>query len=319
VDWNGDLDASRRALAAAGLEAAVPHAMDNLRQAETEAHRILACGTPTAKPGCAVTVRYIFQVTRTAALGAVLAQMVTGFTLANTAGTNVVALNLVAPEDDPAAMRNFTVEMQMLHGLRPLFPHAHLTLHAGELVPGLVPPEGLDFHIRESVEIAGAERIGHGVDLLHEDDPVRLLREMAERQVMVEICLTSNDAILGVKGANHPLATYLKYGVPVALATDDEGVSRSEMSLEYMKAATDQHLGYLELKQLARTSLEHAFVGGASLWRDGARFVPVAACAGDLVASGSPSPACQQLLATSDRARLEWHLERDFQAFERTF
>ena len=49
---------------------------------------------------------------------------------------------------------------------------------------------------------------------------------MAERNVLVEIALTSNDMILGVSGDDHPLPTYLKYGVPVALATDDEGVSR---------------------------------------------------------------------------------------------
>ena len=100
-------------------------------------------------------------------------------------------------------------------------------MHAGELAPGLVPPEGLTFHIRDSVEIAGAERIGHGVDMMHETNAAGLLDEMAARHVMVEICLTSNEVILGISGRDHPLGTYRRHGVPVALATDDEGVARS--------------------------------------------------------------------------------------------
>jgi hypothetical protein len=99
---------------------------------------------------------------------------------------------------------------------------------------------------------------------------------------MVEICLSSNDLILGISGPRHPLATYLEYGVPVALATDDEGVSRSEISLEFLKATEDHGLGYLQLKAMARNSLQYAFIVGESLWRDGRKFLPVAQCARDV-------------------------------------
>src|ERR1039458_1565717 len=96
---------------------------------------------------------------------------------------------------------------------------------------------------------------------------------MARHNVMVEICLTSNQGILGVQGRQHPLAMYLKAGVPVALATDDEGVSRSEMTLEYERAVLDQGLDYITLKKMARTSLEHAFLPGVSLWSDAHRSI----------------------------------------------
>jgi len=115
-------------------------------------------------------------------------------------------------------------------------------------------PEGLRFHIRESIERAGAERIGHGVAVMSEDDPIGLLQEMAKKNVLVEICLTSNDVILGVSGDRHPLPVYMKYGVPVALATDDEGVSRSDMTHEYLRAAETYGLSYGELKRMARAS-----------------------------------------------------------------
>jgi len=205
----------------------------------------------------------------------------------------------------------------MLNFLRPLYPRAHLSLHAGELAPGIVPPDGLTFHIRDSVMTARAERIGHGVDIMHEREPFELLKEMAQRNVMVEICLSSNDLILGVSGPHHPLATYLQNGVPVALATDDEGVSRSEISREFLKAAQDQGLGYLQLKTLARNSLQYAFITGGSVWSEGPKFVPVAQCRQDIALMKLTSNACRQYVDSSEKAKLQWKLEEEFGDFER--
>jgi len=206
-----------------------------------------------------------------------------------------------------------------LNALRALYPRAHLTLHAGELAAGLVPPEGLTFHVRQSVITAGAERIGHGVDIMHEDEPYELLEEMARRNVLVEICLSSNDLILGISGSQHPLATYLRYGVPVALATDDEGVSRSEISREFLKAAQEQGLGYVQLKTMARNSLQYAFIAGGSLWQDARGFVPVAQCAQDVAAMKLSSTDCRKHLEGSEKAELQWKLEEEFRAFEGAF
>ena len=112
------------------------------------------------------------------------------------------------------------------------------------------------------------------------------------------------------------MRTYLAAGVPVALSTDDEGVSRSEMTMEYLRAVQDQGLGYLVLKQMARTSLEYAFVEGASLWRDFLTLKPVAACSS--VLGGMKSARCAAFVAANTRARLQWQLERDFSVFEAT-
>jgi hypothetical protein len=214
-------------------------------------------------------------------------------------------------------MQNFSEQMQMLSFLRPMYPQAHLSLHAGELAPGMVTPEGLAFHIRDSVMVAHADRIGHGIDVMHETDPYELLKEMARRNVMVEICLSSNDGILGISGPEHPLATYMKYGVPVALATDDEGVSRSEISKEFLKAAEDQGLGYLQLKTMARNSLEYAFVAGGSLWSDSRKFAPVTQCTQDVATMKLTSNGCRQYLDGSEKAKLQWLLEAEFRGFEK--
>ena len=314
VGWDGNFAGTLQKLKSSGIDDAAAAGVKALQDAEGEKDRLLKCGTPQADPGCAVTIRYIAQVSRGASLGSVFAQMVTGFALANDPVSKVVALNLVQPEDGLASMQNFEIHMQMLDYLHPLYPKAHITLHAGELAPGVVPPEGLSFHIRDSVLKGHAERIGHGVDIMHEDDPYGLLKELARRDVMIEICLSSNDVILGVKGEQHPLLTYLEYGVPVALATDDEGVARSEISREFLKAAEEQGLGYVQLKMMARNSLQYAFLPGASLWADARKFKPVSQCARD--SQTTISDDCKRYLASSEKAQLQWKLEEEFQTFE---
>ena len=316
VGWDGNVKSTLGKLKQNGIDDAPAIGVKNLQDAEAEKDRLLKCGTPQADAGCSVTIRYIAQVSRGAQPGPVFAQMVTGLTLANDPNSKVVALNLVQAEDGLASRQNFSLHMQMLNELRPLYPQARISLHAGELAPGVVPPEGLTFHIRESVMTARAERIGHGVDIMHEDEPYELLREMARRNVMVEICLSSNDLILGVSGRQHPLAVYMQYGVPVALATDDEGVSRSEISREFLKAAEDQGLGYVQLKTMARNSLQYAFVSGGSLWADGRRFTPVTQCRSDVAVMKLISDACRQFVGGSEKAKLQWKLEEDFRNFE---
>src|SRR5258706_149887 len=95
----------------------------------------------------------------------------------------------------------------------------------------------------------------HGVDVMFEDRPHELLKEMTAKRVMVEINLTSNDMILGIIGKNHPLPMYRQFGVPVALSTDDEGVSRIDLTNEYVRAVETYDFKYADLKRMARTGL----------------------------------------------------------------
>jgi hypothetical protein len=142
---------------------------------------------------------------------------------------------------------------------------------------------------------------------------------MAAKNVLVEICLTSNDVILGVSGDHHSLPVYIKYGVPVALATDDEGVSRSDMTHEYLRAVETYGLTYGELKRMARASLEHSFMPGQSLWSDSPSERYASPCAVSIRDSGSPSSACTTRLNRSERARVQWQLELAFAEFEKKF
>ena len=315
LGWNDNFGEMREKLLKGGLQEIAAETRKKLDSDEAKMRSKLKCGTADADAGCGVKVRYLYQVLRGLARESVFAQILLGFELAQS-DPRFVGLNLVMPEDWYAPMHDFDLHMRMLDYLHEKYPKVHITLHAGELAKGLVPPDGLRSHVRESVERGHAERIGHGVSVMYEDDAGKLLRNMARRGVLVEICLTSNDLILGVRGEDHPLAAYRKYGVPVALATDDEGVSRADMTTEYERAVEQQKLSYSDLKQMARMSLEHSFLPGASLWAQRRDFRKVQACAADDPLAKDVSPPCQSLLDSSERAQVQWKLESAYRRFE---
>jgi adenosine deaminase len=272
-------------------------------------------------------VRSIYQVLRAFAPEQVFAQTLLGFETVQASidekgshDGSFVGINFVQPEDAYVAMRDYNVQMQMLKYLHSVYPQVHISLHAGELAPGLVPPEGMRFHIRQAVELAHAERIGHGVDVLYEDDAPALLKEMAAKHTMVEVNLSSNEGILEIKGAQHPFANYRAAHVPVALSTDDEGVSRIDITHEYVRAALDYHLSYADLKQLTRTGMEHDFLAGSSLWAAPDAFTaPAAACKGQALGGEKPSAACKTFLDNNEKASAQWELERRLREFEAKF
>ncbi|MGH3826547.1 MAG: adenosine deaminase, partial [Pseudonocardiaceae bacterium] len=273
------------------------------------------CDTAQADPACTLPVRFLSQVTRTQAPKAVFAQLLLGMELA-AHDPRYVGINIVAPEDDPVALRDYHLHMEMIGYLHGLYPGAHISLHAGELVPGLASPADLRFHIRDAVTTAHAERIGHGVDVEGEDHPDELMRAMAAGHVLVEIAFTSNHQILQVFGQRHPFPRYRQFGVPVTLVTDDEGIERTDLTQQYEQAVTTYHVGYRDLMTMARAALDHGFLQGASLWRAPDDFWACAACAGDQLGQPRPSQACQRLLDASPKATAEWKQEAAFTSFE---
>jgi adenosine deaminase len=339
IGWNPQLAAAGPQLDAAGPQAfarlrqqlldrglrdEVAADRKEVRDAEAKRKALEHCGTPQAAPACGVEIRYIYQVLRGYAPEQVFAQTLLGFeTVAasmNAHDDTWVGLNFVMPEDGLISMRDYTLQMMMLDYLHSIYPQVPISLHAGELAEGLVPPEGLRFHIRQAVELGHAERIGHGVDVMHEDDARGLLKELADRHIMIEINLSSNEGILGIEGDRHPFPIYRSAHVPVALSTDDEGVSRIDLTHEYVRAALDYDLTYRDLKQLARTGMEHDFLPGDSLWERPDNFAaPVSACRSQTLGGDDPSPDCKAFLASSEKAAAQWELERRFMAFEGRF
>jgi adenosine deaminase len=318
LGWRANLGFSefRDQLLAKGLRDDVAVERAHFDEAESVRRQAERCDQPNPTAACAVQLRYLYQVLRGFPPEQVFAQTLLGFEVAS-ADPRVVGINLVMPEDGYVSMSDYALQMRMVGFLHGVYPKVHITLHAGELAPGLVTYDGLSFHVRQAVEIAHAERIGHGVDIMYEERPYDLLKEMAAKHVMVEINLSSNDLILGISGKNHPFPIYRKFGVPVALSTDDEGVSRIDLTHEYVRAVETYALTYAELKQMVRASLEHDFLPGPSLWREQDVFTrAVAACSSEFLGAEKPSSNCAAFLKSSEKAKQQWELERRFRAFE---
>jgi adenosine deaminase len=316
IGWQDDLAKFRDALLARGMSQDIADAKQELDAAEKLRSEREHCGEASASAGCKVELRYLCQVLRGFPKQQVFAQTIFCFELA-AADPRFVGINFVMPEDGYTSMTDYALQMRMVQFLHPLYPKVHISLHAGEIAPDIVPYEGLCCHIRLAVEQGAAERIGHGVDVMYEDHPHELIKEIAAKHVMVEISLSSNDLILGVAGKDHPFPLYRQFGVPVSLNTDDEGVSRIDLTHEYVRAVQTYNLHYADLKQMVRTGLEHAFLPGPSLWAQPDKFTsPVAACAHNSLGAEKPSAPCASFLKSSEKAQQQWELERRFHAWE---
>jgi adenosine deaminase len=105
----------------------------------------------------------------------------------------------------------------------------HVTIHAGEWGPAT--------NVKEAIEELGAERVGHGVRVLENQEIVALARD---RGTAFEVCLTSNYQS-GVVGSldTHPLMRMLDAGLNVTINTDDPSISRITLSHEYYTACED--------------------------------------------------------------------------------
>lgn len=256
---DGPFETLREKLLASGLRERLTERRQWLDRVEKESRALLRCGSADAMRGCGVPVRYMPYALRGQAPEQVFSQALLAFELA-AADPRIAGVNLVMPEDWFIPMRDYDLHMRMYGFLRRQYPGVHVALHAGELSLGIVPPEKLGLHVRQAIETGGAQRIGHGTDVMYDANPAELLRDMARRRIAVEISLSSSDLILGVRGARHPLRQYLRAGVPVVISTDDEGVARSDLTNEYQRAVEEHGLSYREIKEISRNSIEYSFL-----------------------------------------------------------
>lgn len=127
----------------------------------------------------------------------------------------------------------------------------NITIHAGET-------ESVE-SIWEAVYHLSADRIGHGLKLC--DNP-ELLKRFLNKNIGIEMCPSSNFQIVGFNqsGKKYPLAEYLNRGLKVSLNTDDQGISRTNLSKEFLKAsALCPELTLWDFIVLIRNSLSMAF------------------------------------------------------------
>ncbi len=256
VTWNDNLSVMREELLDAGLR-------DICRENAEKLASLDATGYTLSNPaGKNVTVRYLYEAVRINPKKDVYTDLVQAFETANQSPL-VVGINFVGEEDTYYARTDYHLHMEMIGYLHTVYPNVPIALHAGEQTTGLVPPEDLRFHIADAIATAHASRIGHGVDIMEENDSEKTLDTMAEEKIPIEILLTSNDQILHVSGADHPVSVYLSHDVPVVLGTDDPGVERTDLTEQYVLLAL-QHpdISYEQIREINENGIRYSFLPG---------------------------------------------------------
>ncbi len=319
-----NLNSSYETLNSCGLRNVAKNASDYLYESDNKSMQISSSNfEPGFKAGdksyngSNVTVRYLYSASRTKPKEAVFSQLALAFEVARISPM-VVGVNLLAAEDNWTAREDYSKQMEMLEFLHEKYPDVKIALHAGELTPGLVPPEDLRFHIREAVEIGNASRIGHGVDIMSELDSSETLESMADKGICIEIMPVSNEEILGVQGEDHPFPVYLSRGVPIVLASDDPGVLRTDLTEQFVIIAhTYPQVKYPDFKEFVRNSLDYSFLDGEGIWLERGvytAFRPELEKCDPM--TGNLTQAGEIFLKENEKARKEWKLEGDLAVFE---
>ena len=126
----------------------------------------------------------------------------------------------------------------------------HITIHAGEWGPAK--------NVREAIKDLSAERIGHGVRVMEDEEVVRLA---CEQGVAFEVCMTSNYQSGVVKSLDaHPLPRMLDAGLNVTINTDDPSVSRITLTHEYQRVGEDLKVPFDVLKKCVVSAAQSAFL-----------------------------------------------------------
>ena len=139
-------------------------------------------------------------------------------------------------------------------GFRDLYKKAadkglRLTAHAGETTG----PES----VWGAINI-GAERIGHGLSAANDPE---LMEVMAQKQVPVEMCITSNLRTGACKELQeHPVRKFFDEGLMITLSTDDPAMFQTSLNKEFEIAQQEFNFTEDHLRELARNSIEASFL-----------------------------------------------------------
>ncbi|MCP9766276.1 adenosine deaminase [Lacihabitans sp. LS3-19] len=211
------------------------------------------------------TLRYQNAVLRLKSPAQVFADLVLCF-VSSSNSQLINGVNIVGQEDHRVAMSDYWLHMRMYRYLNSKFPNIQNSLHAGELTLGMVKPEELSWHIEEAIDVAGAKRIGHGIDIPFEKNGKAILEKMHNENIAIEINLTSNEFILKVKNDEHPISLYKKHSVPIVISTDDAGVLRTNLTEQYvLMAKRYPQFSYSDIKQIVFNSIQYSFIEDSTL------------------------------------------------------
>lgn len=262
----------------------ISKASKTFQQVLEDSDRALYCNTPDADAGCKVTVRFIHESLRTNPPEKVFAQLIFAFYLAQqhleSDNPLVLGINIVGAEDNYIARRDYELHMEMISFLKNSgqYPLASITLHAGEMTKQVGSFRETSHSLTEAITTVAPKRIGHGASLAEQYCAIlssafqtcseQLASLMNQYNMALEAPYVSNELLLNTDKDTHPLPLYLKYNVPVVLATDDPGILKTDMTTQFVDTAyLYDAITFTQLLTITRNSLEYSFLPGKSLWQ----------------------------------------------------
>ncbi len=120
------------------------------------------------------------------------------------------------------------------------------TIHAGEAA-------GVE-SIKAALD-AGAQRIGHGIRAI-DDEAIQKI--IVDKQVLLEVCMTSNYQTEAVKG-KHPIEKLYNNGIKISINTDNDTVSNIDINKEYTKILNETDLTMDDLGKCNKESIDYIF------------------------------------------------------------
>jgi adenosine deaminase len=128
-----------------------------------------------------------------------------------------------------------------------------ITIHSGEAPHAKAPKWVMD-----AIDVLGAERIGHGVQIYR--DP-KVMESVRDRQIVLELCPTSNMLTNAVPDLHeHPLKKFFEFGIQTTVNTDDPGIFNTNMNREYRIARETIGMTAAELDRCAQIAAERSFI-----------------------------------------------------------
>ncbi len=126
----------------------------------------------------------------------------------------------------------------------------HITVHSGEDTDAE--------HVRQTIEVLGAERIGHGIRSWNDDEVIQLIKD---RNIHLEISLSSNWLTKTVPSiAEHPIGKFYEAGVSISINTDDAHLMGIDLIHEYELIAENHGLTREDFIKINKDALEHSFL-----------------------------------------------------------
>ncbi|MEC7838687.1 MAG: hypothetical protein VX777_01455 [Chlamydiota bacterium] len=240
----------------------------------------------------------------------------------------VVGSGFAGKEHEYNALNFFDQHMEIIKSLKDRYVNANVTLHAGEFNDYISYPTLASRNVRGSL-VAQPNRLGHCVAISEDNKLMELIETIKKKEIAIEVCLSSNENVLGITNGNHPIILFIRNGVPFVFCTDDEGVNRSSLSKEFAKAAIrygkhdshlseDSRLTYHLMKKSSLQSIRKSFLSGESIYKSS--FLQLCDLFNNVREKGHKlSKEQEEFLECSDKAKMEYRLERKFVHFEQTY